>query len=200
MSADNLAQLHELVKDPVRQKILLLLSKHDRSFDDMMKHLKIESPEELRYQLKVLADLVTIEDDDYSLTEIGVSKRAGGQYALTDKGHAAVDEMIAFPEITLENYKQIANKKFFSKSALARHKLVYLIGGAVAGYCVSFFGGGLISIISVALFHGPGLGSFNDGWPFFTTVIFVAPVIGGYVGYLIGRRKKFKRPTPEWDD
>jgi hypothetical protein len=202
MSADNLAPLHELLKDPIRQKTLLLLGERDRlSFDDLVKQLKIDDQEELHNQLKILGDLVTkVEDDEYSLTEQGVSKRPGGQYMLTEKGHDAVDEMVAFPEIESENYKQIVNKKFFGKRALAHHKLAYILGGAAGGYCVSFFGGAFISIISVTLFHGPGLGSFDDGWPFFGTVLFIAPIVGGLVGYLIGEKKRFKRPEPEWDD
>jgi len=64
-----------------------------------------------------------MEDEEYSLTEQGVSKTPAGQYMLTEKGHDAVDEMIAFPEIEAENYKQLINKKFFSKRALTRHKL-----------------------------------------------------------------------------
>lgn len=148
-----------------------------------------------------MADLVTkTVDDEYSLTEGGVSRKAGGQYMLTEKGHDALGEMLAFPETRSENYQQIVNKKFFSKGALARHKLAYILVGAVAGCGISFFGGGFISVISVSLFHGPGLGSFNYVWPFFGTVLFAAPVIGGFVGYQIGKRKEFKRPEPEWND
>ena len=47
-----------------------------------------------------------------------VSKKSGGQYRLTEKGHDAVDEMIAFPEIESENYKAEVNKNFLGKTRL----------------------------------------------------------------------------------
>jgi DNA-binding HxlR family transcriptional regulator len=202
MSDDKLASLHEVLKDPVRQKILLKLGEHDRlSFDDLMKQLKIESPKELNQHLKVLDDLITkTVDDEYSLTENGASRKAGGQYMLTEKGHDALGEMLAFPEIKSENYQQIVNKKFFSKRAFARHKLFYVVIGTVLGCCVSFLGGIFLSIISVGLFGGPGVGRFGIGWDFFVTLVLISTLIGGLGGYLIGKRKQFKRPTPEWND
>jgi DNA-binding HxlR family transcriptional regulator len=108
MSQANLAKLHDLLQDPVRQKILLKLSRHERlSFEDLKGELKTVGAEELKSQLKILADLITqSQDDEFLLTETGVSKRPIGQYALTEKGHNAVDEMLAFPEITAENYRE----------------------------------------------------------------------------------------------
>lgn len=92
MSDDRLAELHELLKNPIRQKILLKLGEYDRlSFEDLMKELKMDNPQELHSQLEILSDLVTkTEDDEYLLNEQGVSKRPGGQYVLTEKGHNAV--------------------------------------------------------------------------------------------------------------
>ena len=201
MSDDNLAVLHELVKDPVREKMLLKLGENERlSFDGLKEYLKNVTAEELQRQLRILDDLVMqAQDDEYLLTESGVSKRPGGQYMLTEKGHNAVYQMIAFPEIKSENYREIVDKKFFSKKALIRRKLVYIIVGAVAGYCISFFGGGFLSIITVAWFHGPGWGNFIAPWVFFAFVLFVAPVIGGIFGYWFGERKNFERPAPQWD-
>jgi DNA-binding HxlR family transcriptional regulator len=200
-NADKLAPLHELLKDPIRQKILLFLGEHNGvSFDDLMKHLKIVNPEELGSQLKLLGDLVTKkEDDEYSLTEQGVSKRPSGQYMLTEKGHDAVDEMIAFPEIESKNYKEEVNRKFFGEAAVQRHKLFYVLIGALAGFSFTFSGGAFISIISVQL-GGPTLMSFQNGWPLFGNVALIAAVPGALIGYWIGERKKFKRPQPEWND
>ncbi len=201
MSQDNLAKLNALLKDPVRRKILLKLSSHEHlSFEDLKGQLKTVNAEELEKQLKILADLVTqSRDDEFLLTEAGVSKRPGGQYTLTEKGRDAVDEMLAFPEITAENYTEKVTQQYFSKNALTRRKLAYILGGAAAGYCIWLFGGGLLGIISVDLFHGHGWGSFMEPWVFFAFALFVAPVIGGFVGYWIGERKNFKRSTPEWD-
>ena len=88
MSNDKLAELHEFLKNPIRQKILLKLGEHDRlSFEDLMNELKMDNPQELHSQLEILSDLVTkAEDDEYLLSEQGVSKRPGGQYALTERG------------------------------------------------------------------------------------------------------------------
>ncbi len=45
---DKLAQWHEILKDPTRQKILLKLGEHDKlSFDELVKELKIDDQEEL---------------------------------------------------------------------------------------------------------------------------------------------------------
>ena len=119
MSDDNLAELHEFLKDPIRQKILLKLGEYDRlSFEDLKKELKIDNPQELHSQLEILGDLVTkAEDDEYLLSEQGVSKRPGGKYALIEKGHDAVDELIFFPEIKADNYKEKIDQKFHSKRA-----------------------------------------------------------------------------------
>ena len=75
MSDDKLcSNLHELLKDPLRQKILLKLGEHDGlSFDELLKELKIDDQEELHSQLKILGDLVAkTEDDEYLLSEQGV--------------------------------------------------------------------------------------------------------------------------------
>lgn len=193
MSDDKLSELHELVKDPFSQKILLNLGEHDGlSFDDLLKELKIDNQEELHKQLQILGDLVAkTEDDNYLLSEQGVSKSPSGLYKLTEKGHDAVDEMIAFPEIESKNYKAEVNEKFFGKAAVRRHKLFYVLIGALAGYSFTFLGSVLIS---------PALMSFRNGWPAFGDVSLIATLPGALVGYLMGKRKNFKRPQPEWNE
>ena len=196
MSADNtggdLAGFHEVLKDPLRRKILLNLGEHnDLSFDDLLKELKIDDQEGLRSQLKVLGDLVTETENDYLLSEQGVSKKLGGQYRLTEKGHDAVDEMIAFPEIESKNYKEEINEKFFGAAAVRRHKLFYFFFGALAGYSFTFLGSALIT---------PKLMSFQNGWPVLGDASLIATVPGALIGYLIGKRKNFKRPQPEWNE
>jgi hypothetical protein len=201
MSDDRLAELHELLKNPIRQKILLKLGAHDRvSFEDLMKELKIDNPQELRSQLEILSDLVTkAEDDEYLLSEQGVSKRLGGQYMLTEKGHNAVDELIFFPEIKSDNYEEKIDQKYHSKRAHQRNKLLYVLVGAGGGYAFSFFGAAFFTILSKVAFHGPTF-FLGDGWPFLLTVFVIAPLLGGFVGYWIGEEKKFKRPEPEWNE
>jgi hypothetical protein len=201
MSDDKLAELHEFLKNPIRQKILLKLGEYDRlSFEDLIKELKIDNPQELNSQLEILGDLVTkAEDDEYLLSEHGVSKRPGGQYELTEKGHDAVDELIFFPEIKADNYKEKIDKKFHSKRAYRRNKLVFILVGAGGGYAISFFGAAFFTIMSRVVFHGPTF-FLGDGWPFLLTVFVIAPLLGGFVGYWIGEEKKFKRPEPEWNE
>lgn len=110
--ADRLARLHELLKDPVRQKLLLKLGEHDKlSIDELMKELKIDDQWELYDQLQVLGDLVTkVKDDQYLLPKKGVSQAFGEQYMLTEKGHDTLDEMIAYPEIESDNYNELFDK------------------------------------------------------------------------------------------
>jgi hypothetical protein len=77
MSADRLARLNEILKEPLRQRILLQLGQHDRlTFDSLMKNLKIEDPQELSNQLTILWDLVAkVKDDEHFSTEQGVSEK-----------------------------------------------------------------------------------------------------------------------------
>jgi predicted transcriptional regulator len=57
------------------------------SFDELMTELKVDDKQEVLSQLNVIGDLVIkTEETQYSLTEQGVSKKAGGQYMLTEKG------------------------------------------------------------------------------------------------------------------
>jgi len=150
MSADKLDQLHEILKEPFRKKILLKLGEHNGlSFDELMKELKMDNREEVGTQLNVLGDLVSkTEYDEYLLSEQGVSKKPGGKYRLTEKGQDAVNEMVALPEIKSENYKEEINRKYFSQKAVSRRKLFYVLLGAGGGYAFFFLTGGVISIIS----------------------------------------------------
>ena len=201
MSADKLDQLHEILKDPLRQKILLKLGEHrGLSFDELMKELKIDNREEVDNQLNVLGDLVSqTKDDEYLLSEQGVSKKPGGRYKLTERGQDAINEMIAFPEIKSENYKEEVNRKYFSQKAVNHRKLFYVLLGAGGGYAFFFLTGAFISIISVQL-GGSTLINFQNGWPLFGDIALIATIPGAIIGYLIGHKKKFKRPEPEWEN
>jgi hypothetical protein len=115
---DKLARWHELLKDPVRQKILLKIGKHDKlSFDELLKELKIDDQKELYDELQVLDELVTkVKDENYSLPKEDALKTPSDQYMLTEEGHDAIDDMIAFPEIESDNY----NEKMFDKNGLPK--------------------------------------------------------------------------------
>ncbi len=100
MSDDKLSQLHEVVKESLRQKILLQLGEHERlTLDDLIKNLRAYNIQELSNQLNILGQL-TVEGE-----HLVVAKQAN-QYELTEKGHYVLDEMIAFPELESDNYKE----------------------------------------------------------------------------------------------
>jgi hypothetical protein len=196
MNESYLAELNYILKNPIRQKILLKLREYDRlSFEDLMQKSKIDDQQELYNQLEILRELVTKAEDEFLLSEQGVSKRPAGQYILTEKGHDAVNELVCFPEIKSENYKEVIDEKFHSKHALQRNKLTYILAGVAGGYAISFFGAAFFTILSRFAFHGPTF-FLLDGWPFFLTVFVIAPLLGGFVGYKIGEEKNFNRPEP----
>jgi hypothetical protein len=199
MKDDNLAELNNLLKDPIRQNILLKLRRYDRlSFEDLMEKLDLDEQQELHSQLNVLRDLVTEVEDTFLLTEQGVSKRPGGQYILTEKGIDAVNELVCFPEIKSEKYREKINEKYHSRQSLRRRKLFYVLAGVGGGYAISFFGAVFFTVLSIFVFHGPTF-FIPDGWPFYLTVLVFAPVLGGFVGYWMGAKKNFERPEPEWN-
>jgi hypothetical protein len=145
--AERLARWHELLKDPLRQKILLKLGEHDKlSFDELLKELKIDDQEELYDQLQVLGDLVTkVKDDQYLLPQKGVSQVFGDQYMLTEEGHDALDELIAYPEIESDNYKEIFDKNGLPKPNFAKSNqrvmvfLSIMIVATVIVFLIAFY-------------------------------------------------------------
>jgi hypothetical protein len=202
MSADSLAiaRLHELVKDPVRQKILLKLGEsEDLSLDALLRELKMDDQQEVLNQLTLLGDLVSKTEDDYSLSEQGVTKRAGGQYKLTEKGIAAVSEMIAYPEIASENYQEKIEKNFHSEQAIQRNKILAVLLGAFLGLCVCYFGTLLLPFSAHHWIYARN-GFLGLSWSFLITWFVISPTVGGFFGYWLGRYKDFKRPEPEWND
>jgi hypothetical protein len=97
--ADRLARWHEILKDPIRQKILLKLGQYDKlSFDELMKDLKIDDQMRLYNELQILHDLVTkAKDENYQFQQEFGSEDISERYMLTEEGHDVVDWMIAFP-------------------------------------------------------------------------------------------------------
>ena len=78
MSQDRLAQLHDALRQPLRQKILLQLGQNDNlTIDDFAKNLKINDLTELSNQLAELEDL-TVEGEHL------VSKQSNLRYRLTE--------------------------------------------------------------------------------------------------------------------
>ena len=179
MNDEKLARLHEILKEPLRQKILLQLGEHGHlTFDDLITNLKIEDTQELAYQLNALEKL-TIDEEHL------VSKQADLQYSLTEKGHFVLDEMIAFPELELDSYRQK-----LGKSGLKLGKEIYIIVGAsVLGFVFWF----LIQTIVLSMGIRSSISNFSFNF-FALTSLIICWAVGGFIGYLIGKKMNYKFP------
>lgn len=179
MSEDRLAQLHNILREPLRQKILLQLGEHDElSFDDLKKNLKIDDYQELNEQLSVLEKL-TVEDEHL------LSKQTNLQYKLTEKGHCLLDEMIAFPELEADGYKEK-----IMKGRLKLGKEIYIIVGAsVLGFV---FWAIIMLVLDASGFRG-GLPDLTFDF-FALTSLIICWLVGGFIGYLIGKKMNYKFP------
>ena len=87
----NWSSLHKILSDTTRRSILeLLAEKESLSYTEVMAILQVTNTGRLNYHLKALGGLVSKDDQ--------------GRYHLTEKGHAAVNLLRAFPErISVEN-------------------------------------------------------------------------------------------------
>jgi DNA-binding transcriptional ArsR family regulator len=198
MIDNTLEELHEYLKEPLRRKILLKLGAHKAmDLDELTKQLKDYDKREVLFQLDVLGDLILKTEDHYAVTDQGVLRKTGGKYTLTEKGYSVVRQMIAYPEIIGEDYREKVHEKFRSKQAHERRRITYVLLGATMGFSACFLGSVLFSSISKMVFHGP-MFFFDEGLPFFLTVFVFAPAIGSLIGYLFGAGRNFKRPEPEW--
>jgi len=99
MIGDRLSEIHEVIKDPLRQRILLKLGQYNsQDFDDLSKNLKITNTHKLSNQLAILQEM-RVEG------EYLVAKQENA-YALTEKGHEVLTKIIAFPQLKYEDYKE----------------------------------------------------------------------------------------------
>ncbi len=179
MSDDRLAQLHEILKDTLSRKILLQLGEHGHlTFDDLIKNLNIEDTQELSYQLNTLEKLAI---DGENL----IIKQADLQYSLTEMGHYVLDEMIAFPELGSNGYT-----KKIRKSGLDTGRAIYIIVGT---FLLGFIFWAIIMLYS----NASGFRwSFSDQYfDFFALATLIGCwVAGGFIGYLIGKKRNYKYP------
>jgi hypothetical protein len=105
MSSDRLSEMHEVIKDPLRQRILLKLGQRDSlDFDGLVKNLKMTDTKELSNQLVALQEM-TVEGEP-------IVTKQDKAYRLTEKGHEVLDKMIAFPQLKFDNY----NEKLFGNN------------------------------------------------------------------------------------
>jgi hypothetical protein len=79
------ASLHNVLKHPIRQRIVLfLLEKKELAYMDLMNLVEITNTGKLNYHLKILGDLIEKNED--------------GKYHLTQKGQLASQFLLRFPE------------------------------------------------------------------------------------------------------
>jgi DNA-binding HxlR family transcriptional regulator len=179
MNDDELARLHEILKEPLHQKILLQLGEHGHlTFDDLITNLKIEDTQELSYQLNTLEKL-TMGGEHL------VTKQADLQYSLTEKGHYVLDEMIAFPELESDGYKQKIRT-----SGLDLGKAIYIIVGATV---LGFVFWAIIMFASNASGFRWGMSDLTSDY-FAAITLIICWIIGGFIGYLIGKKMNYKFP------
>ncbi len=199
MSDEGLDRLHQLLEDPQRQKILMLLEMKGLSFEELMEKLQVDRAE-LEHQLEVLGDLLEATQDKYELGENGVAKTFGGQYVLTEKGKDALGEMMAFPELKSKNYANAVNEEYFSQKAVTRWNLRFAVVGAALSVIVVLVAVMFLNAPSVSYGRRAFLSFEGDGWPATAVLAFlIAPTVGGVLGYLAGKRNDSKRPMPKWD-
>jgi hypothetical protein len=137
MNADKLAELNEILKQPLRQKILLQLGQHDSlTFEELLKNLKIQDLQELSNQIEILGDLIGKTNSETSPIKPEQSENLSEEYALTEKGHDALDAMIAYPELKSMDYPQKPKPKWFMPYWIAIFASTIIIVGIV----IPFFG------------------------------------------------------------
>ena len=122
MDSSRRVELHEVLKGPLRQKILLKLGQHKSlSIDSLAELLKADQAE-VEAELGALQDLTV--DGEPLVTE------EGNVYALTEKGHDGLDCMIAFPELTHESQPK-PKPKWFTPYWAALIVLTVIVTGVV---------------------------------------------------------------------
>ena len=122
MDSSRRIELHEVLKEPLRQKILLKLGQHNRlSNDDLAKLLKLPLTE-IDGELSALQDL-TVDNEHLVVKD-------GTLYSLTEKGHDVLDCMISLPELTHESQPK-PKPKWFTPYWAALIVLTVIVTGVV---------------------------------------------------------------------
>jgi DNA-binding HxlR family transcriptional regulator len=99
MLRDRLAEIHEVVKEPLRQEILLKLGqRNSQDFDDLAKSLKITDASELSNQLDIIQEIKV--EGEHLVTKLE------NAYSLTEKGHEVLNKIITFPELASDSYRE----------------------------------------------------------------------------------------------
>lgn len=81
------------------------------------------------------------------------------------------------------------------RSMMRRYELAFIIGGAYFAPAIAFFGGGLILLAVIPYSNIPRTTLGPVIWNDFLTFIYVSPIIGGFLGYLIYKKSKYSKIT-----
>jgi hypothetical protein len=100
MSNDLIAKIHIVVREPLRQKILLQLVSRNMTFNDFMSTFKIKDKQELNKQLDFL-EKVKIQK------EYLVVKQTDLAYQITEKGRYVLEKMNIYPQLSSNNYTKL---------------------------------------------------------------------------------------------
>lgn len=177
MSDDSLAQMHEALREPLRQKILLKLGEHaSLGLDDLVKGLNYEDSKELSYQLGILERL-SVEGEHL------LSMQPDGKYSLTAKGHYVLEDMIIYPELESESYRED-----FGKTARSNRRGHFIFIGAIVGFLfwlmIVFLEGGILAM---------GRMESNGGYAFtMLAVLITSMVLWTLFSDFIGKKVDYK--------
>jgi len=83
-----------------------------------------------------------------------------------------------------------AKEVLSEKIQLTLNKIAYIIGGASFGIFVILFGVG--TILKVLGF--PPLINLLGSWPAIILTLIIVPIVGGLLGYWVGKRRGFQPP------
>lgn len=81
------------------------------------------------------------------------------------------------------------------RSMMRRYELAFIICGACFAPAIAFFGGGLILLAILPYLNIPRTTLGPIIWNDFLTIIYVSPIIGGFLGYLICKKSKYSKIT-----
>ncbi len=121
-----LSSLYRILKDENRQKIILTLNQRGNvSYTELLEDSETGSTGLLNYHLKVLADLITKNDN--------------GQYMLTEKGKVALSVLLNFPAEADAARKRRAQRIYWSILAIGQVVILASFAG--------FYSLGLVDVV-----------------------------------------------------
>jgi hypothetical protein len=136
MSDERLSRVNAILKEPLRQRILLEFGKHKNlTINELTKNLKIYNNQELISQLNFLEQITF---DEAHLLSKQLSSGSDEYYTLTDKGHDVLMALILMPELKSENFasQTITKPKWFTPYWI----VIFVSTIIVVGIIIPYFG------------------------------------------------------------